>query len=396
MQEGFKALNLNRDNILKIMGLILFTVLLYAGLQNTKLFADALRYLFGLMAPFVIGGCIAFVLNVPMRFFEIKLFSRLKPAKGKRAGKAKRIFSLILTLVVVGGVIAIMLFLIVPELYQSISAIGREMSYARVRIPQLLDEATALLPMFESEIASIKDSFLNVDWKAIGSMLMEFFRNGNILSNTVSIATSVVSGFANAIIGIVFAIYILLQKENLGRQFRRLFYAFLPEKQVDRFLMVCGLTSSSFNSFLSGQCLEAFILGMMFFVSMSVFQMPYALVIAVLIGITALIPIFGAFIGCIVGAFLILIVSPIKALWFIVLFLVLQQIEGNVIYPRVVGSSVGLPSIWVLAAVTLGASLGGVLGILFAIPVFSVIYTLLRTDVRARIRERGIAEGKIK
>ncbi len=160
--------------------------------------------------------------------------------------------------------------------------------------------------------------------------------------------------------------------------------------------MVCGLTSSSFNSFLSGQCLEAFILGMMFFVSMSVFQMPYALVIAVLIGITALIPIFGAFIGCIVGAFLILIVSPIKALWFIVLFLVLQQIEGNVIYPRVVGSSVGLPSIWVLAAVTLGASLGGVLGILFAIPVFSVIYTLLRTDVRARIRERGIAEGKIK
>ncbi len=265
-------------------------MLLYAGLQNTKLFADALRYLFGLMAPFVIGGCIAFVLNVPMRFFETKLFSRLKPAKGKRAGKAKRIFSLILTLVVVGGVIAIMLFLIVPELYQSFSAIGREMSYARVRIPQLLDEATALLPMFESEIASIKDSFLNVDWKAIGSMLMEFFRNGNTLSNTVSIATSVVSGFANAIIGIVFAIYILLQKENLGRQFQRLFYAFLPEKQVDRFLMVCGLTSSSFNSFLSGQCLEAFILGMMFFVSMSVFQMPYALVIAVLIGITALIP----------------------------------------------------------------------------------------------------------
>lgn len=154
-------MNLNRDNIRKIMGLILFTVLLYAGLQNTKLFADALRYLFGLMAPFVIGGCIAFVLNVPMRFFETKLFSRLKPAKGKRAGKAKRIFSLILTLVVVGGVIAIMLFLIVPELYQSFSAIGREMSYARVRIPQLLDEATALLPMFESEIASIKDSFLD-------------------------------------------------------------------------------------------------------------------------------------------------------------------------------------------------------------------------------------------
>ncbi len=288
-----------------------------------------------------------------------------------------------------------MLFLIVPELYNSFSAIGRELSRAVVRFPQFLEEAADMLPMFATEIESFRDSFMDVDWKSISTMVTDFLQHTNFLSSTVDIATSVVSGVANTIIGIVFAIYVLFQKENLGRQFRRLFYSIFPEKHVDKFLEVCSLTSASFNSFLSGQCLEAFILGMMFFVGMSLFNMPYALVIAVLIGVTALIPIFGAFIGCFVGAFLILIANPIQALWFVILFLVLQQIEGNVIYPRVVGGSVGLPSIWVLVAVTLGASWAGVLGILFAIPVVSVIYTLLRESVRDRISERGIAEEKI-
>ena len=377
------------------MGLILFTVLLYTGLQNTKLFADALRYLLGLVAPFITGGCIAFVANVPMRFFERTLFSRVRPRKGKQ-GNPARVCSLVFTIFAVVGAVAVVLFMVVPELYRSFAAIGRELTYAGERLPELFDRLTELLPMFAGEIDSFRASLLDVDWKAIGAVLLNFLQSGNILSNTVSLATSVVSTFANATIGIVFAIYILFQKENLGRQFRRLFYAFLPERYVDRWLSVCALTSTTFNSFLSGQCLEAVILALMFFVCMTIFQMPYALVIAVLIGITALIPVFGAFIGCIVGAFLILIVSPVQALWFLVLFFVLQQIEGNVIYPRVVGGSVGLPSIWVLTAVTLGASLGGVLGILFAIPVISVVYALLRSSVRARISERGIAKEKIR
>ena len=379
----------------KIMGLIAFAILLYVGLQNTKMVSSALRYLAGLTAPFLIGGCIAFILNVPMRFFEKKIFSHTKGKNKRHVRKMQRIFSLLLTLVVVLGVISIVLFMVAPELYNSFSAIGREMVQARTRVPQILQEAAERLPMFESEIESLRKSFLDVDWKAIGEMTKDFLQNSNFLSSTFNIATSVVSGVANTIIGLVFAIYILLQKENLGRQFRRLFYALFPENHVDRFLEVCNLTSSSFNSFLSGQCLEAVILGLMFFISMSLLHMPYALVIAVLIGVTALIPIFGAFIGCIVGAFLILIASPMQALWFIVLFLVLQQVEGNVIYPRVVGGSVGLPSIWVLVAVTLGASVAGVLGILFAIPVVSVVYTLLREYVRERIRERKIADNKI-
>lgn len=394
MIEGL-TLNLNRDTMKKIMGLIAFGILLYVGLQNTRMVSAALRYLAGLTAPFLIGGCIAFILNVPMRFFEQKIFANSKAKCSKRVRKMQRVFSLLLTLAVVLGVIVIVLFMVAPELYSSFAAIGREMTSFGRRLPQLLEEAGERLPMFADEIRKIEADLLDVNWKEIGQMAKDFLQNSNFLSSTVDIATSVVSGVTNTIIGLVFAIYILLQKENLGRQFRRLFYAVFPEKHVDRFLEVCDLTSASFNSFLSGQCLEAFILGMMFFISMSVLKMPYALVIAVLIGVTALIPIFGAFIGCIVGAFLILIASPIQALWFIILFLVLQQIEGNVIYPRVVGGSVGLPSIWVLVAVTLGASIAGVLGILFSIPVVSVVYTLLREYVRDSIRERGIAEKKI-
>lgn len=389
-------MNLNRDTIKKLLGLIAFAILLYVGLQNTKMVSAALRYVAGLIAPFLIGGCIAFILNVPMRFFETKVFAAIKPVPIKGVGKLRRILSLLLTLAVVLGVIVFVVFMVAPELYQSFAAIGRELTQFTNRVPQMLEEARERLPMFAEEIDKISDDLLNIDWKEIGQMATDFLQNSNFLSSTVSIATSVVSGVANTIIGIVFAIYILLQKENLGRQFRRLFYAQFPEAGVDRFLEVCNLTSVSFNSFLSGQCLEAVILGLMFFISMSVLKMEYALVVAVLIGVTSLIPIFGAFIGCIVGAFLILIANPIQALWFIILFLVLQQIEGNVIYPRVVGGSVGLPSIWVLVAVTLGASLAGVLGILFAIPIVSVIYTLLREHVRSRLRARDIAEEKIK
>ena len=379
----------------KIMALITFAILLYVGLQNTRLVASALRSMARLIAPFLIGGCIAFVLNVPMRFFEKNLCTGPRAAKTKKLHKLKRVGSLLLTLAVVIGVIVIVLFMVVPELYNSFATIGRQATWAVTRIPSLLNDAADLLPMFAEEIESLRESFMDINWREIGVKVSEFLQESNFLSSTFSIASSVVSGVTNTIIGIVFAIYTLLQKENLGRQFRRLFYALFPERHVDQFLRVCHLTSASFSSFLSGQCLEAFILATMFFISMSLLGMPYALVVAVLIGVTALIPIFGAFIGCFVGVFLILIASPIKALWFLVLFLVLQQVEGNVIYPRVVGGSVGLPSIWVLVAVTLGASLGGVMGMMFAIPLVSVVYTMLHEHVRRCIRERGIAEKKI-
>ena len=217
-----------------------------------------------------------------------------------------------------------------------------------------------------------------------------------MLGSTFNVASTIIGTFTNFVIGLVFAIYLLLQKEKLGGQFKRVLYSFVPESKADYFLEICQLSSNTFSNFISGQCLEACILGLMFFVSMSLLHMPYAMIISMLIGVTALIPIFGAFIGCGVGVFLILIVSPIQALWFLVLFLVMQQIEGNLVYPHVVGNSVGLPSIWVLMAVTLGASTMGVLGMIINIPLFSIVYALLRQTVRRRLHEKGIDRSKLR
>jgi len=376
----------------KIMGLITFAVLLTIGLQNISPILKAARYVAGLIAPFAIGGGIAFVLNVPMRFFETRLFSS---SRWNRKSGGKRAFSILLTVATICGVIVIVVFMVAPQLYHSITAIGGELRRVSVQIPDMLDETAQKLPMFSEELTAVKESFLHTDWKAVGVQIIDFLRSKNIVGNTVNLATSVASATANIVLGVVFSIYVLLQKETLGRQFRRLFYSFFPEKGVDYFLAICNLTASTFQNFLSGQCLEAVILGAMFFVSMTVLRLPYALVIAALIGVTALIPIFGACIGCVIGALLILMVQPVKVLWFLILFVVLQQLEGNIIYPRVVGGSVGLPSIWVLAAVTLGASIGGVLGLLFAIPICSVIYSLLRDVVRERVEARQINEEKL-
>ena len=221
---------------------------------------------------------------------------------------------------------------------------------------------------------------------------IDFLRNGagSVLNTTFAAAKSIVSGLTTFFISAVFACYILLQKKKLTVQIQKVLYAFLPEKKVSTVLDICSLTYRTFSNFLTGQCMEAVILGTMFFISMSILRMPYALLIGVLIAFTALIPIFGAFIGCVIGTFLILMVNPMQAIGFIVLFLVLQQVEGNLIYPHVVGGSVGLPSMWVLVAVSLGGSLMGLVGMLIFIPMVSVIYTLFRGYVYERLRKKNI------
>lgn len=215
---------------------------------------------------------------------------------------------------------------------------------------------------------------------------VRFLQNGvgSMVISTVSVAGTIIGGIVNGAVALIFSLYVLSQKEKLGGQGKRILAAYLPEKRNEQALRVLGILSGNFSSFISGQCLEAVILGAMFVVVLTVCRIPYALLIGVLIAFTALIPIVGAFIGCGVGAFLILVDDPVKAAVFVIIFLVLQQIEGNLIYPHVVGNSVGLPSIWVLMAVTLGGSLMGVTGMLVFIPLFSTAYMLLRDDVNAR------------
>ena len=234
------------------------------------------------------------------------------------------------------------------------------------------------------------------DWKNITQKAAELLQTwgGGIVSSGSMVIGGVVSGVSTFIIALIFSFYILLQKEKLGRQGRQVLYALLPERRADRTLEILRLSSRTFSSFLSGQCLEACILGTLFVVSMTIFRMPYALLVGVLIALTALIPIVGAFIGCGVGALLIAIADPWKALGFVVLFLVIQQVEGNLIYPHVVGSSVGLPSIWVLAAVTLGGKLMGIMGMLLFIPLCSVLYALFRDYVKTRLGQRHVPVHK--
>ena len=225
-----------------------------------------------------------------------------------------------------------------------------------------------------------------LDWNSIMDSVVNFLKNGmgNMLSSTFTVASGIVSGTVNGFIALVFSVYILAQKEKLGEQFKRVLRAYTSQRINDGVLHVCTLLYHNFSNFIIGQCTEAVILGLMFIVSMTIFRFDYAVMIGVLIAFTALIPIVGAFVGCFVGAFVMLVDDPVKAIWFVVLFIVLQQIEGNLIYPHVVGNSVGLPSIWVLAAVTIGGSLMGIFGMLVFIPLLSTVYMLLRENVNRR------------
>lgn len=291
-----------------------------------------------------------------------------------------------LTLALVSGVLFLVGFLVIPELVRTIASVSESVP---VFWENAQAEAEAFFVNYPYIVGYIEE--MDVNWKQLIGEIMAFLGNGagTVLSSTVSAAMSVINGLTTFFIGFVFAIYILLQKETLGRQVRKVLRAFLPERTGAVILEIAALTERTFSNFLTGQCLEAVILGLMFFATLTVMRYPYAVLIGVLIAFTALIPIFGAFIGCFVGAFLILMVNPMQALVFVIVFLILQQIEGNLIYPHVVGNSVGLPSIWVLAAVTIGGSVMGITGMLIFIPLCSVFYSLLRDAANARLALTG-------
>lgn len=378
-------MNLDKESIKKLRQLILFTIVILIALWNYAIIFGWIRFAFGIIFPFLLGGAIAFVLNVPMKFLEEKLFRNRYLKDKKVAKKLARPVSLVLTIAIVIGVVVLVMFVVIPELTRTIISLGMTI---RAFVP---DAQRFLNDLFTNNKEISKWlSDLNLDVDRLMDSAMSFFQNGasNVLNSTMSAIGSIVSGVATFVIAFVFACYVLLQKEKLRVQVTKVMYAFMPEKRVEWCLEVCSLTAKSFSSFLTGQCVEAMILGMMFFIVMSILDIPYTLLVAVLIAFTALIPIFGAFIGCIVGAFLILMVDPLQALVFVIMFLILQQIEGNLIYPKVVGKSVGLPSIWVLAAVTIGGNLMGIVGMLIFIPIVSVIYTLFRASVYKRLRKK--------
>ncbi len=383
-------MDLSKNNTKKLMGLILFTIAVYVSFENIDVVLHTLRRVIGLLSPFILGGCIAFIMNVPMRVIERNLF------RNEKLKRIKRPISILLTLIFILGIIFIVTFVISPELFRTIGTLVKSIPAFGEKVQRQLTELVYKYPELQTYIADFQFDWNQIDWELLAKNILGFAQDftSNIFNSTIGIVGSIVSGLTNFIIGFVFAIYILTQKENLSRQAKKILYAYLPEKKAERTIYIFTLAETTFSNFLSGQCTEAIILGCMFFVAMTIFKLPYALLVGVLIAFTALIPIFGAFIGCFIGAFLILMISPIQALWFVILFNVLQQIEGNLIYPHVVGGSVGLPSIWVLFAVTVGGNLMGIFGMLIFIPICSVVYALLRTAVNNRIQKRDISRDR--
>ncbi|MBR6608060.1 MAG: AI-2E family transporter [Oscillospiraceae bacterium] len=376
-------MELNKQNIKKILLLITFGIVLFSAVQNYEDVLSIAGNLLAVFKPFFIGCAMAFILNVFMRPIEERLFAPLNRKNSKAWSYLRRPVSLVAAFGIVLGIIFILLFMIIPE-------IGRT---GKMIIDQLPDQLDHFFTWLSGALSSLNLSVemfqdLQIDWNKIVNTALSSLKTGGsaVVNTTVGITTTIVGGVANLFLGLVFCIYLLLQKETLAVQCRNLMSAFLPKKFVEWVLEVGSLSNRIFSKFVSGQCTEAVILGVLCFIGMRIFSMPYALVISALVGVTALIPVFGAFIGAGVGAFLILMEDPMKAVWFIVFIIVLQQLEGNLIYPRVVGSSVGLPGLWVLMAVTVGSSFGGVTGMLLSVPACSVLYAVVQKTVRERLK----------
>ena len=380
-------MQLDKENIRKLQGLIVFALVILVGLLKFNVVLDAAGFILHILFPFFLGGTIAFVLSVPMNRIDKRLFGKAK--EGSRLDRASAPLSLVITLILVLAVLSLVVIVVLPELAGTIAMLGKTLPE---KVPALLKKAELLFARNPELVLYIEELEASLDWEEIIAQMVTFCRVGanTMLDSTISVATGIVSGIGNFFISFVFACYILLQQSFLKRQMTKLIYAYLKEAQADEVMRICSLTYRTFSNFLAGQCLEAVILGVMFFIAMTVFRFPFAVLVGVLIAFTALIPIFGAFIGCGVGVFLILTVDPKQALLFIIMFLIIQQIEGNLIYPKVVGGSIGLPAIWVLAAVSLGGSLFGVIGMLVFIPLVSVFYTLLRENVHKRLDEKQI------
>ena len=343
-----------------------------------------------LFSPFVVGAGIAFVFNVPMRAIERQL-------EGMKSDGLRRGLAIVLTLAAMVLVIMFVVELLIPQISKTIASLMQ-------RIPAFIDRTSALLMAYMEENPEIQvwvmESFdlKSLDWETILKDGLTFAGNqvATLMGGAVNVIGSVTSGIVNFVISAVFAMYCLGRKEILARQGRRILYSVLPEKRTDEIIRILRLTNSTFSNFISGQCLEAVILGCLLAVAMVIFGMPYAPLVSVVIAVTALIPVVGAFVGCVVGAFFILVDSPLQAVTFVAMFLVIQQLENNLIYPRVVGTSIGLPGMWVLLAVTVGGEIMGVGGMLVMIPLASVVYTLAREFTSNRLSERNIPEEKLR
>ncbi|MDB2075672.1 AI-2E family transporter [Clostridium paraputrificum] len=345
---------------------------------NIKSVGNVFGSTMAMLKPFLIAICIAFVLNIPMKFYEEKVLDKIIKQPKKR-----RPLAIILTIITIIAIVVGLVLFIIPQLVESGATLVKN-----------IPDYVKTLEMFISEHFSTTEVFDEL-WNQVLSMGENIIKvvgqvTGSLVSQLVDITVGVTSTIINFFMGILIAIYILLSKEKLGIQAKKMLYAFFDRGKADKVMEVASISHNKFSKFITGQCIEAVILGGLCFIGMTIFSMPYALLVSTIIGVTALVPIFGALIGTIPAAFIIFMVEPMTAVWFVILIVVIQQIEGNLIYPMVVGNSIGLSAIWVLLAITVGGSTFGILGILIGIPLFGVLYTLLSTITNSKLKEKNI------
>ncbi len=382
-------MHIDKKTIRNLFFGVIACIVLYWLLNEWERVKRVWDFVDGMIAPFVLGAVLAFILNVPMRAIEGLL--RGIPAPGLR-----RALAIIITVLLIALVIAGVVMLLLPQLDETIHSILDQLPIFFSRIQTAVLDFLADNPELDKFVRENID-LSTWDWTTLIEKAISTISSSltSILNSTISAVGTLSGTVVNFVISLVFAFYCLSSKENLARQGRKLAYALLPEKTCDEVVRILRMTNSTFSNFITGQCLEAVILALLFVIAMAIFNLPYIPLICVVICVTALVPVVGAFAGCILGAFFILVNDPMQAVTFVIMFLVIQQFEGNVIYPRVVGSSIGLPGMWVLLSVTIGGALMGVGGMLMMVPLASVLYTLIREYTHQRLDALEIDADKL-
>lgn len=380
----------NKKNVRIILLVITFAVVLFTVAQNLASVYGAVRTVWSVFGVVITGLAMAFVLNVPLKLFENRLFYGMSEDRRPVVRKLRRPVSLVCALVVTLGVIVILIAVILPQLTRTVTEVA-------ARVPEYISSVVnwinEFLAKFDIKIEALSE--FTVDWEKAFEDLTTYLKEGNVINTATDVGTAAASTVMNTFLGLVVAVYVLAQKERIGRFTRRCIEAFLPVKLASGIGRIASMASDTFSNFVAGQLADSCILGILCYICMRIFRFPYPEVISVVIGVTSLVPMVGSFIGEVIGALLILIVSPLKALLFVVMVLAIQQVDGAFIYPRIVGKSVGLPGVAVFCAVIVGGNIAGVLGAVMGVPVCAVLYALLREAIEARLERRRRSEDAL-
>lgn len=387
--KGRGWMELNGKNVKKIMLLIVFAIVVYTAIQNFALIYSGLASFVSICSPIIAGGCLAFVLNVLLRQVEGKWLKGMATSKNKFIRRSQRSVCLAITVIIALGIVALVLLVVVPEVTQALVLLFQN-------LPDYINNAVAWVEGILSQFNIQSDVLpnLSIDWSGIVNAVSNYLStgSGDIITKATTVTSSVINGAISVVFSIIIAIYVLAKKEKVKLYSKKFVVAYLPEKASRKVIEVARLSNEVFSNFVKGQLVMAVILGVLCFIGMEIFRFPYAIIISLFVCVTSVVPMVGAMVGEIVGTILILFISPIKALFFLIFILSLHQLESSIIYPKVVGKSIGLPGLLVLAAVIVGGNLSGFFGALLATPVCAVLYVLIRDSIERRANNRNFAE----